>query len=364
VGGNIGYKIRQIQIPLAPLAEQHRIVAAIEALFARLDAASARLERVPGILKQFRQAVLATACDGGLTEDWRDNHKSVDMAQNLLQKILAERKLRYNEKGKNASRPLKNLEKVQIKCKDLPKLPSEWIWATWDDLVDWITYGFTRPMPHQDEGIPIVTAKNIQDNKIDFEHTHFTSKPDFDSLSDKDRPKKGEILLTKDGSIGRAAIVETDQPFCINQSVALLRFGGVTADAQFLLKVIESKFTQDLIQDGAKGTAIKHISITNFGKFPVPLPPLSEQHEIVRRVDALFALADRIEAEVAAAREKTEMMRQSILAQAFSGRLVPTEAELARREGREYEPASVLLERIHPEKKEKTGRRGVQSTLV
>jgi len=98
--------------------------------------------------------------------------------------------------------------------------------------------------------------------------------------------------------------------------------------------------------------------------WPIALPLLPEQHEIVRRAAALFALADRIEAEVAAAREKTETLRQSILARAFSGRLVPTEAELARREGREYEPALVLLERIRSERKEKTGRRGVQSTLV
>ena len=63
--------ISELAVPLPPLPEQHRIAAAIEALFARLDAANARLERVPGILKQFRQAVLAAACDGRLTEGWR-----------------------------------------------------------------------------------------------------------------------------------------------------------------------------------------------------------------------------------------------------------------------------------------------------
>jgi type I restriction enzyme, S subunit len=76
------------------------------------------------------------------------------------------------------------------------------------------------------------------------------------------------------------------------------------------------------------------------------LPPLPEQHEIVRRVEALFALADSIEAKVAAAREKTEKLRPSILAKAFSGELVETEAAIARREGRDYESAEVLLERI------------------
>ncbi|WP_048158322.1 hypothetical protein [Methanosarcina sp. Kolksee] len=74
------------------------------------------------------------------------------------------------------------------------------------------------------------------------------------------------------------------------------------------------------------------------------------KQEMIWRVDALFAFADSIEAKVTAAREKTEKLRQSILAKAFSGQLVETEAEIARREGRDYETAEVLLERIKAEK--------------
>ena len=96
-------------------------------------------------------------------------------------------------------------------------------------------------------------------------------------------------------------------------------------------------------------TAQKNINISILNDVAIPLPPLPEQHEIVRRVDALFALADSIEAKVAAARARTEKLRQSILAKAFSGELVETEAELARREGRDYEPTDVLLERIRAE---------------
>jgi type I restriction enzyme S subunit len=79
---------------------------------------------------------------------------------------------------------------------------------------------------------------------------------------------------------------------------------------------------------------------------PLPLPPLPEQHEIVRRVGALFALADKIDARMAAATARVEKITQAILKKAFCGELVPTEAELARQENRDYEPASVLLERI------------------
>jgi len=82
---------------------------------------------------------------------------------------------------------------------------------------------------------------------------------------------------------------------------------------------------------------------------PVPVPPLEEQQEIVRRVEALFKTADALEARYRTAKAHVDKLAQSILARAFRGELVTTEAELARLEGRDYEPASVLLERIRQE---------------
>jgi type I restriction enzyme S subunit len=99
-------------------------------------------------------------------------------------------------------------------------------------------------------------------------------------------------------------------------------------------------------QQGVSGADIK--------AQPFALPPLEEQHEIVRRVEALFKLADTIEKRVEAATKRAEKLTQAILARAFRGELVPTEAELALREGRTYEPASVLLERIRREREAKS----------
>ena len=342
--------VKSAEIPLPPLSEQHRIVSSIEALFARLDTTNEKLDRVPEILKTFRQSVLAAACDGRLTKDWRGENPDIEDALGLLNQIINERNSRNLEKEKSLKKP--PTLKILKKSNDDPfKIPEKWIWIIWNDIVDWITYGFTRPMPHVEKGIPIITAKNVQNGYIDFSTYDLTTEEAFSKLSDKDRPKLNEILIVKDGAtIGRAAIVDTESTFCINQSVALLRFGGITAYVPFLLKVIQSKFTQDLIWANAKGSAMPHISITKFGKLPLPLPPLSEQQEIMKRIDALFAFAASIEAKVAAAREKTEKLRQSILAKAFSGELVETEAEIARREGRGYEKAEVLLERIKEER--------------
>jgi type I restriction enzyme S subunit len=94
------------------------------------------------------------------------------------------------------------------------------------------------------------------------------------------------------------------------------------------------------------GAGRPHLSFDQLRATSVSLPPLVEQREIVRRVEALFALADKIEQRAALASRRAERLTQAILARAFRGELVPTEAELARREGRDYEPASKLLERI------------------
>jgi Type I restriction modification DNA specificity domain len=94
------------------------------------------------------------------------------------------------------------------------------------------------------------------------------------------------------------------------------------------------------------GVSQSNINSHKLGALPVPLPPVEEQREIVRRVESFFKLADAIEKRVAAAMARAEKLTQSILAKAFRGELVPTEAELARRDGRTYEPASALLGRI------------------
>ncbi len=102
-------------------------------------------------------------------------------------------------------------------------------------------------------------------------------------------------------------------------------------------------------QNWIYGEGRPHLSFEQLKATAVALPPFEELQEIVRRVEALFKLADMIEKRVEAATRRADKLTQAILARAFRGELVPTEAELARQEGREYEPASVLLERIRAE---------------
>jgi type I restriction enzyme S subunit len=338
--GSVGQKrvpkvfIQSTVIPLPPLPEQHRIVAAIEALFARLDATNARLERVPGILKQFRQAVLAAACDGRLTEDWRANRGF----------------------------PVKNSEGS---IAEKAEIPLSWYWSNLKSICTQIV-----DCPHStpkwvEKGEICLRTTNFQPGYLDLSEVRYVSFETYEERIARLEPQQNDIVYSREGGIlGIACIIPNELKACLGQRMMLLRTSQSKCTPKYLLDVLNSPFILNKVKTLTGGTSSPHLNVGDVKQFLIPLPPLLEQHEIVRRVDALFALADRIEARVAAARERTETMRQSILAQAFSGRLVPTEAELARLEGRDYEPASVLLERIRSEKTEKKGGKRVQTTLV
>ncbi len=261
------FRIEQIQIPLPPLPEQRRIVTKLEELFTRLDAGVSALKKTQAQLKRYRQSVLKAACEGKLVpteaELTRAEGRAYETAEVLLARILKERREKWNGKGKYK----------EPAAPDTSGLPEGWCWARWHQISEWVTYGFTRPMPHVEEGIPIVTAKHVIKSKIDYINTHKTTNEAFGNLTDKDKPKSGDILITKDGTIGRAAIVENSEPFCINQSVAVIWLRSCPIERRYLLAVIESPITQKSIYAKARGVAIKHLSITDFAKMPFLLPP-------------------------------------------------------------------------------------------
>ena len=126
--------------------------------------------------------------------------------------------------------------------------------------------------------------------------------------------------------------------------------GTNTSIRFFLAHVLNSPEQYRYACEVARGAAQPTVTLSELKRYTVPVPPLAEQQEIVRRVDALFALADRIEAKLAAARKRVDALTQAVLAKAFRGELVPTEAELARREKRTYESAAELLARIRTER--------------
>jgi len=344
-----GAIVKNWPLPLPPLAEQHRIVAQVEALLARVNAARERLAKVPAILKRFRQAVLAAACSGRLTEEWRESQQHIEAASQLIQHLLSQRRELWEAQRRDVvSGKRKYVEPLEADPDALPDLPASWQVATVDALSTRVVDGVHRRPIYVPHGVPFVTVRNLTAGPgISFSELNYISAFDHQQFIKRAHPERGDILISKDGTLGVIRAVRTDQEFSIFVSVALVKPVDRTM-TDFLELALSAPQVQDLMV--ATGTGLQHLHLRDLRRVPTPLPPLAEQHEIVRRVDALFKLADAIERRVPTATRRAEKLTQAILAKAFRGELVPTEAELARREGRDYEPAAVLLERVRAER--------------
>ena len=165
-----GDDLRQHPIALPPLAEQHRIVAEIEKHFTRLDASVAVLKRVHANLKRYRASVLKAACEGRLVpteaELARAEGRTYEPASVLLERILAERRARWESQEKKRGRKYKG--SVAPDTSDLPRLPEGWTWATVDQLSSRIEYGTSTKASSVQIGIPVLRMGNIQDGELDF----------------------------------------------------------------------------------------------------------------------------------------------------------------------------------------------------
>jgi type I restriction enzyme S subunit len=303
-------ELSEIAVPLPPFAEQRRIVEKVEALLAHVNAARARLAKVPTILKRFRQSILSAACSGRLTEDWR----------------LAS--------GSSSPDAIDG------------ELPAGWQSPTVGEICQKVTDGEHLSPKTATSGVPLLSAKDVRDEGVLLSNCKFVSEADSERFRGRCDPDAGDVLVVSRGAtIGRTTIVQTTAVFCLMGSVILLKPGRDVL-GPYLVSALCSPDGQSEMQSLCGHSAQQAIYIRDICGLHVPLPPLTEQHEIVRRVDALFKLADTIEARVAAATARADKITQAILAKAFRGELVPTEAELARQEGRDYEPASALLARI------------------
>jgi type I restriction enzyme, S subunit len=366
--------IKVHEIPLPPLAEQKEIAARLDDLLAQVDSIKTRLDKLPQILKRFRQSTLAAATSGKLTEEWREEKKHLS-SKDILEEITSSRfqlwrETELNKFQETGKKPPKNFEKkykVPL-SQNLQRgeIPDNWELLCWNDVSMWITYGFTKPMPHIDHGPLIVTAKNVRHGEVDLKGAHHTTTEAYESLRPKDKPSADDILIVKDGATtGRACLAPSNiGDYCISQSVAVVWLKYSPLNRKFLLWCVQSESAQDRIKKVMAGMAMPHLSITDFGKMPVPIPPLEEQTEIVRRVEELFAFADQVEQRVAAAQLHVNHLTQSILAKAFRGELTAdwraAHPDLITGEN----SAAALLKRIQSERKNQTRRKKKESKKV
>jgi type I restriction enzyme S subunit len=353
-------QIRDLQIPLAPIAEQRRISAKLESLLGQVDACQQRLDKIPTLLKRFRQAVLAAACSGGLTEDWREKSQH-SIALSPIEKLretglrrLQAFQLELTAAARRGTRRPRRPTNLEPQLRDNPaadELPEGWFWISFEDAASTISYAmssgpFGSALGRKDyraTGVPVIRGQNIQAGKFVAENFVFISPEKANELA-RSSTKPGDIVVVAVGSSGQSAII----PKTIQFAILSQNCNKITVDSELVLPefvnfVLQVEIAGEQLRERTTDTARPFLSLTNLKTLLLPVPPLPEQQEIVRRVESLFALADTIKQRYKNAQAFVDKLTPSLLAKAFRGELVPQDPN--------DEPASVLLERIKAEKK-------------
>jgi type I restriction enzyme S subunit len=335
--------IKQLRVLVPPISEQRGIVNKVRDLSKQVSVLRERLAKVLKILKAFRRSVLAAACSGRLTEDWRATNVNSGSSE-LLAGILSKRLQMFSLDRARYKEPCEPDMSLS------PEVPEDWVVTSMDAITCAITSGSRdwRQYYRDDGPGTFVMAQNVRPLYFDRSFRLAVAPPLIDRDRARSEVRLGDLLVTIVGAnTGDVCMVaEPVQQHYVCQSVALMR-PVMPETARFLEFYLNSQeHGQAQYRSWIYGEGRPHLSFDHLKATAIAFPPLEEQQEIVRRVDALFKLADAIEMRVEVATKRADKLTQAILAKAFRGELVPTEAELARQEGRTYEPASVLLERI------------------
>jgi len=319
--------LRELTIPLPPIPVQQAIVARIEELFSELDAGVNELQTALSRLKIYRQAVLDWAFEGKLTTEWRLNNKNSPSGIELLNDIRTSRIVENDKVGK------KTKTIISINDKDLKFLfdiPNEWCWVKPEDVCSPENYSIgigpfgsnLKVDDYTSSGVPLIFVKNITRKNFTLNLRYITDEK-FEELK-AHSVKPLDILVTKMGDPpGDSTIYPEERPEGIITSDCLkFRVWDSFVERKYFQYCIESSLIKRQLGLITQGVAQKKISSERFKTLYFPLSSRLEQIQIVSEIEARLSEADVIEAIIRQELVRAENLRQSILKQAFEGKLV------------------------------------------
>lgn len=324
-------EIAEYSLPLPPLPEQTRIVAKIDGLTARTTRARAELERIPTLIARYKQRLLALAFSGELTADWRGADTKFE-----------ERLAAYRQQDRIVIGSAAQYQELSGGEEFLPPfpIPDEWHWIPLPELGE-LARGKSRHRPRNDPRLfggdyPFVQTGDIR--AAEGRLTKFEATYNDLGLQQSRLWPTGTVCITIAANIAETAILGISA--CFPDSVVGLIPHKEKTSSEFIEYFIRTVRAE--LEAFAPATAQKNINLETLRAVRIPIPPLQEQIEIVRRIDSAFARLDRMSAEHKAASKLLPKLDAAILAKAFRGELVPQDPN--------DEPASVLLERIKSER--------------
>ncbi|EOW0801669.1 type I restriction endonuclease subunit S [Vibrio parahaemolyticus] len=257
-------------------------------------------------VKKLRELILELAVRGKLVpQDPNDEPASM-----LLERIAAEKAQLI--KDKKIKKPKKLLA---LNDKDIPfRLPEGWEWSRVNELAKVVTDGVHHTPKYLENGVPFISVKDIDGKSISFDDCKYISQEQHEEINQRCNPEKGDILLCRIGTLGRATIVDTEKAFSLFVSVGLLKFFNEQLIPEYLHTVFHSPLLlrqYDEIKAG--GSHTNKLNLGDIPRLKIPVAPLHEQHRIVAKVDELMALCDQLEQQTEASIEAHQVLVTTLL---------------------------------------------------
>jgi type I restriction enzyme S subunit len=330
-----GAKVSVIPVPLPPLAEQHRIVAKVDELMALCDQLEAERNAREATHQRIIRAVhhpLTEASDAKVTpgieqlaawhrirDNFADLYTTLESVQALRQTILQlavqgklveqdisdEGSLFLLEKIKKA-KTTAIVEKVYGKLKALPseeiidpayQLPDTWRWSLLDDITYTVHYGYTASADHNKNDVRLLRITDIQNNRVDWESVPGCEITEKNYLGNALRDN--DILIARTGgTIGKTYIVENLSVKAVFASYLIRAVPCEHMSPRYLKIFMETPLYWGQLYAKSAGTGQPNVNATSLRALQVPIPPLAEQHRIVKKVDELMSLCDKLEANI------------------------------------------------------------------
>ena len=287
-----GFYLNQVErlvIPVPPVAEQKRIVAKLEEILPLIDRYEAAWSKLEEFNKRFpsdmQKSILQLAIQGKLVEQRPEE----GTGEELFQQIQAEKQALVAAGKIKKEKPLPEIAEDEIPF----DIPDTWKWIRLGGIEE-INLGFTYRPEYTDDGVYFLSVKDISKGSIDFNNAKKVSVETYENAAYGSKPRRGDIVFGRVGTMGKPQIINTDVPFCIFVSLGFLRDHTDIINKKYISYWMQSELFSKQVDKNVKGSAQKNLNTGWLKDFLVPLPPLAEQKRIVAKLEEILPLCDRL----------------------------------------------------------------------
>lgn len=274
--------MQNLVLPLPPLSEQHRIVEKLETLKPLVEFYGRAAEELEKLNRKFpedlKKSLLQQAMEGKLVPQRKEEGTAADLLKRLA--------------GYMELKP-KNRVELNISAMDFD-IPHTWLFVELNQIVRFVDYRGKTPTK-TNQGVFLVTSSNIKRGYLDFSRKEYISRKEYEERKERGITEKGDIIFTTEAPMGNCAINELEECSCGQRLITFKEYEKNTIDLRFLMYSILSPAFQKELLDNCTGTTAKGIKAAKLKKLRLPLPPLAEQHRIVKKLESLLALCDKLQ---------------------------------------------------------------------